>query len=189
MTRALVAAFLLSGGAVQGADFAIDPGHSFVRFKIQHLGYSWMWGGFNDLAGSFSYDAAKPGDASIDLTIQTASVDTNHAERDKHLRSDDFLDVQKYPRATFKATRFSPKGAGGTLEGDLTLRGVTKPLELSVTLNKIANYPFGHQAETVGFSARGTVKRSEFGMDYAVANGFVGDDVDVIIEVEANQQQ
>ena len=105
ITRGLLAAFLLSGSVVQAADFTIDPAHSFVRFKIQHLGYSWMWGGFNGLKGDFSYDAANPGDARIDLTVQTASVDTNHAERDKHLRSGDFLDVQKYPSATFKAAR------------------------------------------------------------------------------------
>jgi polyisoprenoid-binding protein YceI len=120
----LVAAFLLSGAVVQAADFTIDPSHSFVRFKIQHLGYSWMWGGFNDLKGDFSYDSANLGSTRIDLTIQTASVDTNHAERDKHLRSGDFLDVQKYPRATFTATKFTPEGTGGTLEGELTLRSV-----------------------------------------------------------------
>ncbi|HEY5624750.1 MAG TPA: YceI family protein, partial [Gammaproteobacteria bacterium] len=118
---ALTAALLLSAALTQAAEFKVDPSHSFVRFKIQHLGYSWMWGGFNDLAGEFSYDAANPEAARIEFTVQTASIDTNHAERDKHLRSDDFLDVNKYPTATFKSTRFTPNGSGGTLAGELTL--------------------------------------------------------------------
>ena len=82
---------------VTAADYKIDPAHSFVSFKIQHLGYSWMFGRFNTVSGEFSYDSAKPGAAKISVDIDPASVDTNHAERDKHLRSEDFLDVDKYP--------------------------------------------------------------------------------------------
>ena len=164
ITRALVAAFLLAGGAVQGAEFTIDPDHSFVRFKIQHLGYSWLWGGFNDLEGSFRYDAANPGDASIDLTIQTASVDTNHAERDKHLRGDDFLDVQTYPQATFTTTKFSPRGAGGTLEGELSLRGVTKAIVIEV--EKIGEGPDPWGGYRAGFLGKTSISRGDFGMSY-----------------------
>jgi polyisoprenoid-binding protein YceI len=164
ITRGLLAAFLLSGGVVQAADFTIDPAHSFVRFKIQHLGYSWMWGGFNDLKGHFSYDAANPGDARIDLTVQTASVDTNHAERDKHLRSDDFLDVQKYPSATFKAAKFTSRGAGGTLEGELTLRGVTKPMVIEV--EKIGEGPDPWGGYRAGFVGKTSLSRGDFGMSY-----------------------
>src|SRR5690606_26197124 len=79
--------------------------HQFVTFKISHLGYSWLYGRFNDFDGQFVFDAENPEKSSVNVTIDTASVDTNHAERDKHLRSDDFLNVGEHPDATFKSTR------------------------------------------------------------------------------------
>ncbi len=167
--RGLVAAFLLSGGVVQAADFAIDPSHSFVRFKIQHLGYSWMWGGFNDVKGEFSYDSANPGGASIDLTIQTASVDTNHAERDKHLRSGDFLDVKKFPTATFRSRKFTPRGTGGTLEGELTLHGVTRAVVIEV--EKIGEGPDPWGGYRAGFLGTTSLNRGDFGMPYDLGPG------------------
>lgn len=162
--RTLMTAWLLFGGAAQAAEFKVDPSHSFVRFKIQHLGYSWMWGGFNDLAGSFSYDAANPGAVGIDVTVQTASVDTNHAERDKHLRGDDFLDVNKYPTATFTSTKFTPKGNGGTLAGELTLHGVTRPIVIEV--EKIGEGPDPWGGHRAGFLGRASLNRGDFGMSY-----------------------
>lgn len=164
MARALAAALLLVGCGAQAAEFTVDPAHSFVRFKIQHLGYSWMWGGFNDVEGSFSYDAADPATASIDITIRTASIDTNHAERDKHLRSEDFLDVNKYPTATFKSTRFTPDGAGGTLEGELTLHGATRPIVIDV--EKIGEGPDPWGGYRVGFLGKTSITRRDFGMSY-----------------------
>src|SRR5690606_13435378 len=113
----------------QAADYVIDTqgAHAFVQFKISHLGYSWLYGRFNTFSGDFSYDADKLTDAKIQLTIDPASVDSNHAERDKHLRSGDFLNVSKHPKATFVSTKIVPK-AGETfdLHGNLTLNGVTK---------------------------------------------------------------
>lgn len=162
--RGLVAVLLMAGGAVQAADYQIDPGHSFVRFKIQHLGYSWMWGGFNDVEGSFTYDAADPGASEIALTIRTASVDTNHAERDKHLRSEDFLDVKRYPTAAFNSTKFIPDGAGGTLEGELTLHGVTRPISLRV--EKIGEGPDPWGGYRAGFLGTTSLSRGDFGMKY-----------------------
>jgi polyisoprenoid-binding protein YceI len=162
--RGLIAALLMAGGTVQAADYRIDPSHSFVRFKIQHLGYSWMWGGFNDVDGNFTYDAANPGVSNINLTIQTASVDTNHAERDKHLRSDDFLDVKRYPTATFKSTKFAPDGTGGTLEGELTLHGVTRPI--SVRVDKIGEGPDPWGGYRAGFLGTASLNRGNFGMKY-----------------------
>src|SRR3546814_15463281 len=92
---ALVLGSALVGGQAFAADYAIDkPGqHAFVNFKISHLGYSWLWGTFKDFDGSFSFDADKPEASKVNVTLKTASVDTNHAERDKHLRSDDFLKI------------------------------------------------------------------------------------------------
>ncbi|RCL52679.1 MAG: hypothetical protein DBW88_15560, partial [Pseudomonas sp.] len=96
---ALVLGSALVGGQAFAADYAIDKQgqHAFVNFKISHLGYSWLWGTFKDFDGSFSFDAAKPEQSKVNVTLKTASVDTNHAERDKHLRSDDFLNVAKHP--------------------------------------------------------------------------------------------
>lgn len=164
LARGLMAAIVLSGSVAQAAEFEIDPAHSFVRFKIQHLGYSWMWGGFNDVSGNFHYDAADPGAASIDLTIQTASVDTNHAERDKHIRGSDFLDVKQYPTATFRSTRFSPDGTGGTLEGELTLHGVTR--SISIEIEKIGEGPDPWGGYRAGFLGRTSLNRGDFAMRY-----------------------
>jgi polyisoprenoid-binding protein YceI len=162
--RGLIVALLLAGGAVQAAEYEIDPAHSFVRFKIQHLGYSWMWGGFNDVEGDFSYDAATAEASRIDLTIRTASVDTNHAERDKHLRSDEFLDVKRYPTATFKSTKFTPDGTGGKLEGELTLHGVTRTVVIDV--EKIGEGPDPWGGYRAGFLGRTSLNRGDFDMPY-----------------------
>ena len=164
LIRALMAAFLLSCSLVQAAEFRVDPSHSFVRFKIQHLGYSWMWGGFNDLAGDFNYDPADPEATRIEITVQTASIDTNHAERDKHLRSDDFLDVKKYPTATFKSTKFIPNAGGGTLEGELTLHGTTRPIVIEV--EKIGEGPDPWGGYRAGFLGKTSLNRGDFGMSY-----------------------
>lgn len=164
LSGGLIAAFLLTSGIVQAAEYKIDPAHSFVRFKIQHLGYSWMWGGFNDVEGAFRYDATDPSASRIDVTIRAASVDTNHAERDKHLRGEDFLDVEKYPTATFKSTRFTPDGAGGRLEGELTLHGVTKPIVVEV--EKIGEGPDPWGGYRAGFLGKTSLRRRDFGMPY-----------------------
>ncbi|MEZ5450243.1 MAG: YceI family protein [Thiolinea sp.] len=107
--------------------------HASINFRIQHLGYSWLYGRFNDFSGTFSYDEAKPEDAKVEVSIKTDSVDSNHAERNKHLRSDDFLGVEKFPEAKFVSTAYKPNGDGtSTLEGEFTLKGVTKPLNIEV---------------------------------------------------------
>ena len=96
----------LLASQVFAADYAIDTQgqHAFVNFKISHLGYSWVWGSFKEFDGNFSFDASQPEASKVKVTLQTASVDTNHAERDKHLRSDDFLNVSEHPTATFEST-------------------------------------------------------------------------------------
>ncbi len=95
----------------QAADYAFDKkgSHQFLQFRVQHLGYSWLYGRFNNFDGTFSYDADAPEKSKVSVTIDTTSVDSNHAERDKHIRSDDFLNVDKYPEATFESTSFDGK--------------------------------------------------------------------------------
>lgn len=146
------------------ADYEIDPAHSFVEFRIQHLGYSWLYGRFNDLSGDFSYDAEQPEASEINLEIDTASVDTNHAERDKHLRGEDFLDVEKYPKATFKTTQYNGDAEGGTLEGVLTLHGVEKPI--SIDIKKMGEGPDPWGGYRAGFIGTTTLARKDFGIDY-----------------------
>src|SRR5690554_5233797 len=121
------------GGPLHATEYTIDTkgAHASIQFRIKHLGYSWLYGRFNDFEGSFHYDADKPEASSVQVKIDVASVDSNHAERDKHLRDKDFLHTDKYPTATFKSTSFTPTGDGtAKLEGELTLRGVTKPITI-----------------------------------------------------------
>ena len=148
--------------SLEAADYRVDPGHSFVQFKISHLGYSWMIGTFDKVSGSFTYDSSE-GSAgqSISVEIDTASIDTSHAERDKHLRSADFLDVRKFPTATFASTAYEGDAAGGTMNGDLTLMGVTRPIAIAVRKIGEGNDPWG--GYRAGFEGTVTLNRSDFG--------------------------
>lgn len=146
------------------ADYEIDHAHSFVEFRIKHLGYSWLYGRFNRFSGQFTYDPDNPQANAITVSIDPASVDTNHAERDKHLRGSDFLDVAKYPEAKFESTMYSGDADRGTLEGMLTLHGVTKPI--SIRLEKLGegNDPWG--GYRAGFIGTTTLTRRDFGISY-----------------------
>lgn len=149
------------------ADYVIDTkgAHASIQFRVSHLGYSWLKGRFNEFEGVFSYDEASPEDSSVVVNIDVASLDSNHAERDKHLRGDDFLDVDKYAKATFKSTGFSMAENGDAiLSGDLTLRGVTKPLEIAVTKIGEGEDPWG--GYRAGFSGTTSFKLKDFGIDY-----------------------
>lgn len=136
--KRLLAATLLSLAAAlpaQAAEYLIDTdhAHAFIQFRIKHLGYSWLYGRFNRFEGEFSYSESDPAKSKVTVRIDPASVDSNHAERDKHLRSKDFLDVEHYPEAVFQSTSFEQNADGGALlKGELTLHGVTRPIEIEV---------------------------------------------------------
>ena len=171
------------------AGWKIDPEHLSVAFEIEHIGYQHQIGMFREAQGSFRYDPETRELAEGRFEVDAASVFTAHDERDEHVRNDDFLDVENHPAIVFEATRYTPgEGNGGTLAGDLTLLGQTHPVELDVTINKRGKYPFGHAKETLGISARTTIKRSRWGMDYAVSNNLVGDEVALRFEFEAIRQ-
>lgn len=155
---------LLFSGSVQAAKYAIDPTHSFIEFRILHLGYSVLKGRFNTVRGTFHYDENNPGAASISVEVETASVDSNHAKRDKHLRGADFLEVEKYPLATFKSTSFREQGRAGILTGDLTLHGVTQRVEMPVELIGAGPDPWGGKRR--GYQGRLQIKRSDYGISY-----------------------
>ena len=111
-------------------NYAIDtPGmHASINFKVKHLGYSWLTGRFNNFSGDYVYDDENLANSKINVKIDTKSVSTNHAERDKHLRSDDFLNVDKYPESSFVSTSISGTNEDMFIKGNFTLNGVTKPI-------------------------------------------------------------
>ncbi len=173
----------LASSPVFAADYAIDKQgqHAFVNFKISHLGYSWLWGTFKDFDGGFSFDAAKPEESKVNVTLKTASVDTNHAERDKHLRSDDFLNVAKHPTATFESTSVKSTGDGtADISGNLTLNGVTKPVVIAAKFIGEGKDPWG--GYRAGFEGSTTLTLKDF--DIKMDLGPASQTVDLIISVE-----
>jgi polyisoprenoid-binding protein YceI len=154
----------------------LDRSHVYVGFQVAHLGYSTVHGRFND----------EPESSSVTVAIQASSIDTNFEARDKHLRTADFFDVEKFPTLIFKSTRIEKTGDNtARITGDLTMLGATRPVTLDAKLVRMAEHPSPayRKALTAGFSARGKIKRSEFGMTKFVP--FLGDDIDVLIDVEA----
>ena len=151
----------LAAPAAMAAEYKLDPAHTFIEFHVSHIGFGTEVGRFNKFDGSFNWDKDNPSAASIQFTIQTASVDTNWAERDKHLREAAFLNVDKYPTATFKSTGYTGDADKGTMQGVLTLRGVSKPVTLQVERLGEGQDPWG--GYRVGFKATTSIKRSDFG--------------------------
>ncbi|GGK04829.1 YceI family protein [Pseudomonas matsuisoli] len=173
---------LLAGNAM-AADYVIDKEgqHAFVNFKISHLGYSWLYGTFKDFDGTFSFDEKSPEASKISVSLKTASVDTNHAERDKHIRSADFLNVDKNPTATFESTAVKSTGEGtADVTGNLTLNGVTKPVVIKAKLLGEGSDPWGgHRA---GFEGTTMLKLKDFDIEKDL--GPASQEVELIISFE-----
>jgi polyisoprenoid-binding protein YceI len=163
---ALITAVSLGAVAqtLSAAEYNVDPAHSFVQFRIKHLGYSTLVGRFNDVSGEFTHDPADPEASTITVEIDAASVDTNHAERDKDLRSENFLDVEKFPKVSFVTTKYTGDDQSGTLEGTLTLHGVTKPVSLDVKKIGEGDDPWG--GYRAGFEGTTSLTRKDFDMGY-----------------------
>lgn len=148
------------------AEYALDikGAHASINFKVQHLGYSWLTGRFNTFDGSLNYDAANPEASKIMVEIDTASVDSNHARRDKHLRNADFLDVTKYPKATFTSTKVTAAENGDlTIDGDFNFHGVTKPLTIQAAKIGEGKSPWGDYR--VGFSGTTSFLMKDYGVE------------------------
>ena len=179
---ALTAALLLSltAPAALAQNFKIDPTHTFVQFRISHLGFSILNGRFNEVKGHFYYDKVEPEKSFIQMEVNTASVDTNHAERDKHLRNKDFLDVEKYPTAIFNSVSFEEEGKTGTLIGELNLHGVTKSIEIYVQRLGAGEDPWG--GYRMGFKGQTTLRLKDFGIDYNLGPASEELHLDVYIE-------
>ena len=168
--------------AAASESYALDSSHTFPSFEEMHLGYSIQRGRFNKTTGRITLDkAARKG--TVDITIDATSVDTGYDKLEKHLRAEDFFDVERHPTITFKGDAFIFEGDKvKSVSGNLPLRGVTKPVTLTATHFNCANHPMAKKMACGGdFTAM--VKRSDFGMKYALPA--VADDVTLRIQVEA----
>ncbi|MBK7703350.1 MAG: YceI family protein [bacterium] len=187
MMTALLAASLLTAAAATAATYTIDATHSSVGFKVRHMMVSKVTGSFGEFSGTFDYVEGQPDQWSAAATIKTASVNTNDAKRDGHLRNADFFDAEKYPEITFASKGVSQKGGGWVLTGDLTMHGVTKPVELELEFNGAITDPWGN--DRVGFSAKGVLDRRDFGITYNTVldkgGVAVSNEVELMLEIEA----
>ncbi len=167
--------------------FQIDAAHSEVTFRVRHL-LTRVRGRFAAFEGTIAFDAASPVASSVRLTIQAASIDTNQADRDTHLRSADFFAADQFPTLTFESTGIRAAGDGNyEVAGTLTIRGVSKPVVLPVTHLGSAKDPWGN--EKLAFEAETTINRKDFGLNWNAAleaGGFlVGDEVTISASVQA----
>ena len=173
--------------ATAARTFAVDKAHSEALFQVRHL-LTKVRGSFADFDGIIEFDEAQPRNSSVTFTVQAASIDTNNADRDAHLRSDDFFAVEKYPAITFASASISPAGGTAyTVAGDLTIRGVTKRIELPVSYLGKARDPWGN--EKLGFETEVTINRKDYGLTWNAAletGGFlVGDEVKISVSIQA----
>jgi polyisoprenoid-binding protein YceI len=185
-TAAAAAALLTATPlAARAADYTIDPAHTHVLFLVDHLGYSKMIGLFKDVSGNFSFDPADITASKLKVDLKTASLETQFTPRDNDLKGADWFNVTEFPDMNFVGTGFAKTGdKTGTITGNLTLLGTTKPLTLNVTFNKAGISP-ASKKETAGFSATATLKRSDFGLKTFIP--YIGDDVSLVIESEGTR--
>ncbi|UJR61376.1 YceI family protein [Dickeya zeae] len=169
------------------ADYQIDKKeqHAFIQFRIQHLGYSWIYGSFKDFDGTFTFDENNPAADKVNVTVNTNSVDTNQAERDKHIRSAELLNADKYPQSTFVSTGVQKDGGILKITGNLTLHGVTKPLTLDAKLMGKGDDPWG--GYRAGFEAKGKLALKDFNITTDL--GPASQEVELIISIEGVRQK
>jgi polyisoprenoid-binding protein YceI len=165
--------------------WAIDPVHSEISFAVRHLGIAKTRGRFDTFEGEI-VTSDDPLKSSVTATIQTASFNTSNGMRDDHVRGEDFLHTEEFPTMTFTSTGVRSEGDDLLLDGELTLRGVTKPVTLALELNGFGNGMEGKPA--VGFTATTKINRKDFGVDGGAAGAAVSDAVEISIDIEAHQQ-
>lgn len=168
------------------SNYKLDAGHTSVIFKVNHMGYSNVYGMFRAIDGKFTFDEAKPEKSSFEVTIKADSVDTNEKKRDDHLRNQDFFNVKQYPTITLKSKSVKKSGEKFDITADLNLHGVTKPVTFTFNRMKTAKDPWGNMR--TGGEAVLKIKRTDFGMNYMAKPGEVGDEVELIINVEGVKQ-
>jgi polyisoprenoid-binding protein YceI len=188
MTAFAVAAFASAlTTAATAADYVIDTknAHASINFRIKHLGFSWISGRFDKFSGTFSYDDKNPDASKVKIDIDTASVDTNHAERDKHLRAGDLLDTEMFPTATFESTSVKASGPEkATITGKLTLHGVTKDVTIDAQRVGGGKDPWGGYRD--GFTGTTTLKLADFGISRDL--GPFSKEVELTLDIEGIKQ-
>lgn len=185
MKKTLIAAgfAILLSPLANAADYVLDikGAHAFVNFKIKHLGYSWLTGRFNDFDGKFSYDPSNPAASQITVNIETKSIDSNHAERDKHLRGKDFLNVSKFPDSSFVSTKIEDLGNDKLkVMGNFTLHGVTKPIVIDAVKIGEGDDPWG--GYRAGFSGTTRIALADYGITYNLGPASTYVDLELHIE-------
>ncbi len=190
---AALVGFWFAAGAPAKAElktYQFDPVHTNVIFLVDHLGFSRMVGQFETFDGSVRLDPAALAQGAVSITIQTDSVDTDHEKRDAHLRSPDFFNTAEFPTITFESTKVEPTGEKtARVQGNLTMLGVTKPVTLDMTFNRVGPHPSPQMAGVMvaGFSGRTQINRSDFGMTGMIPS--LGDEVEIWLEVEAHHKE
>ncbi|NQU49727.1 MAG: YceI family protein [Planctomycetes bacterium] len=171
----------LAPSPLKPATFKMDTTHSWILFKVNHLGLGTAWGSFNKFEGSFVLDSEKAGESSVSLTMDAASVDTNNKKRDDHLKGPDFFNSKEFPTITFTSTKVTGEGKAFKVTGTLEMLGKKK--EVTVAMSKIGEGqdPWGnHRA---GFEGSFSLDRTDFGMDY-MKDGGLGKEVVVTLAIE-----
>lgn len=180
----LLATLLLCTHSSLNADkYRIDTqgAHASINFKIKHLGYSWLTGRFNDFKGTFTYDARNPAKSDIEVSVKTASIDSAHAERDKHLRGKKFLHVQKYPEAKFISTNYVQTSMNtGILKGNLSLHGVTRPVSMKIRQIGAGRDPWGGFRR--GFETQFKIRLHDYGIKHNL--GPLSEELELTIYIE-----
>lgn len=184
LSAAALLAFAAAPAFAAPVTYKIDPTHTTVLAQWNHFGFSNPSASFGNVEGTLVYDAADVAKSSVEVTLPLSGLEGFSAKFNEHLRSADFFDVAKFPKATFKSTKVEAAGEGKLkVTGDLTVKDITRPVVLDVTLNKAADHPMT-KAPTIGFDATTTLSRSEFGVgNYAPA---VSDEVSLRITTEAS---
>jgi polyisoprenoid-binding protein YceI len=184
--KALVASMLLWGiSAAMPASaqtYQIDPVHSSLLFRVKHMDTAYVYGMFTSMKGTVVVDEANPARSSINIEVDANSVYTHNEQRDNHLRGPDFFNTRQFPTITFKSTQVRRINANTVqVRGDLTMRGVTRPITANVTLTGKGKNPQGK--DIIGFETTFTIRRSEFGIRYGLPG--LGDEVQVTLSIEA----
>ncbi|MEM6560764.1 MAG: YceI family protein [Planctomycetota bacterium] len=185
LCTAAVCLMLVAATAKQSKSYVIDPVHSAIVFKIEWGGMSPFYGAFEQMSGSLEY-AGSPETLSIEMTVPVASIDSQNDQRDQHLKSPDYFNAREFPEITFVSTGVTANDDGThTLAGDLTLLGVTKPIE--ATIHELKAGP-RRGGEGVGGDISFTIKRTDFGMTSGVAEGSLGDEVTIMVGLQSVAQ-
>ncbi|KAG9590765.1 hypothetical protein KCV01_g11717, partial [Aureobasidium melanogenum] len=184
-----LAGLLATAGTAVAAPvtYKLDPTHTMVLFSWNHFGFSNPTANLGSVDGTLVYDEKDPSKSTVEATLPLTGLDTFVPKLDEHLKSKDFLDAAQYPNITFKSTKVAAAGKGKLkVTGDLTVHGVTKPVTLDVTVNKVGDHPM-MKVPSAGFDAVATIKRSDFGVGAYVPN--VSDEIKIRITTEAHGEK